>query len=230
MYYKEHRTAVFVDGSNTYICAAKCFNRKIDYQKLLDYAVDGCSLYRAIIYAVKHGNMDSWSKALWHMGYETRIKEPMYYGDNSKADWDVQIVMDIVRMIEQVDVITIVSGDGDFIPVVEWCQGRGRIVKVVGVEQSTSRELKDRCDKFMPVTPELMFPDPINRPPATESPKITAPSQSSTAKISKPRESERKFGTGLLDNDTPKDLGMTDEERRSLDKAIEQETYSSGSG
>ena len=200
--FKDHRVGVFVDAANTYISCASVFNRKIDYEKLLYAAVEDKRLFRAIMYAVKHGeNLDGWETAMTKIGYELKIKEPMHYqGGGSKADWDVDLCMDIVRMLDCVDVVVLVSGDGDFLPVVRWCQDRGRIVKVMSVYRSTSSKLREAADIYHQIDESMLFPDAIKRAPR---PKPTTTRQ----------EPEHSFGAGLV---------PSAKERKLMDTAIEE--------
>ena len=220
--WKDLKVGVFVDAANIYASCGTAFNRKIDYEKLLAFAVGENRLFRAIIYAVKHGDMNSWESALKYMGYEVRTKEPVRYSDgNSKADWDVQICMDIVQMVDGhcIDMPVIASGDGDFIPLVRWCQSKGRPVMVIGVEGSTNRELKEVADVFIPIGPNQLRQEQV-KPSKPETPKFETP-KSETPKFERPYQPQsrqsmsRSFGKGLGTTE------ITQEERQALDKEIE---------
>ena len=89
---KDITVGIFVDAANIYASARSAYSRKINYEKLLNFATGDNKLYRAIVYAVKHGeSFSGWETALNHIGYEVKSKEPMRYSDaHSKADWDIQ--------------------------------------------------------------------------------------------------------------------------------------------
>lgn len=161
---RDLRVGIFVDSVNIGICAMNAFNRKIDYKKLLNYALEDNYLFRAMVYAVRFGEkMDGWVRALEGMGYEVFIKDLTTYADgHKKADWDTGIAVDVFRMLDQFDVLVLVSGDGDFLPLVQLARSRGKIVHVIGVENSTNRRLKSReeggADKFKAITQDILMP------------------------------------------------------------------------
>jgi uncharacterized protein (TIGR00288 family) len=85
-----------------------------------------------------------------NLGIETRIKPLQeYYGGLKKADWDVGIVIDAIRAANSVDVVILVSGDGDFIPLVEYLKNQGKRVEVIAFGRSTSSKLKEEADEFI---------------------------------------------------------------------------------
>jgi len=84
------------------------------------------------------------------LGIETRQKELQeFYGGTKKADWDVGITVDAIRTAEIVDTIVIASGDGDFIPLVEYLKNQGRRVEVIAFGRSTSGKIKEIADEFI---------------------------------------------------------------------------------
>jgi len=72
-----------------------------------------------------------------------------FFGGAKKADWDVGMAIDAVRTAEIVDTIVIGSGDGDFIPLVEYLKNQGRRVEVIAFGRSSSGKLKEACDEFI---------------------------------------------------------------------------------
>ena len=89
-------------------------------------------------------------EALEKLGIELRVKDLQeFYGGAKKADWDVGLTVDAVRTAEIVDTIIIASGDGDFIPLVEYLKNQGRRVEVLSFGKSTSGKLKEIADDFI---------------------------------------------------------------------------------
>jgi uncharacterized LabA/DUF88 family protein len=83
------------------------------------------------------------------MGIEIKTKDLQSFVDGTKkADWDVAITVDAIRIAPRVDVVVIVSGDGDFVPLVEYLQTMTQ-VEVISFGQSTSQKLKETADDFM---------------------------------------------------------------------------------
>jgi uncharacterized LabA/DUF88 family protein len=66
-----------------------------------------------------------------------------------EGDWDMGIAADMVEAWDHLDVVVLASGDGDFVPIVELAQRKGRRVEVIAFEESTSQRLIDVADRFM---------------------------------------------------------------------------------
>ncbi len=153
------RTGIFVDGSNINLSVQHTLGGRLDYRKLMDFALGDYDLYRAIVYAARIGDkMEGWKTAVQDCGFEVRIKDPVTFPDGTrKADWDVGLVMDVVRMIDSIDVVALVSGDGDFMPLVRWAQDRGKIVQVIAVSRNTNAQLRELADEFKPIEVSLLL-------------------------------------------------------------------------
>ncbi|MEK9130868.1 MAG: NYN domain-containing protein, partial [Patescibacteria group bacterium] len=108
-------------------------------------------LIRAVAYVVttKTGDETPFLDALRKQGIETKEKELLEYNSGQKkADWDVGITVDIIKMLDRLDVVVLVSGDGDYVPLVEYCQSRGRQVEVISFRESTSTKLVEAVDGY----------------------------------------------------------------------------------
>jgi uncharacterized LabA/DUF88 family protein len=70
-------------------------------------------------------------------------------GGSKKADWDVGLTVDAIKMSPRLDSVVIVSGDGDFVPLVEYLQTIGVQVEVVSFGKSTSGKLREVIDDFI---------------------------------------------------------------------------------
>lgn len=150
--HKNQRIAVFIDAQNLYHSARSLFNARVNFKNLLQAAVSGRQLIRAFGYVIstKTGEEKPFFDALIKLGIETREKELQeFYGGAKKADWDVGLSVDAIRTAEIVDTIVIASGDGDFIPLVEYLKNQGRRVEVIAFGRSTSGKLKEICDEFI---------------------------------------------------------------------------------
>lgn len=90
-------------------------------------------------------------EALENAGLELRVKDlQVYAGGMKKADWDVGMAVDAIRMSSFLDVVILVTGDGDFIPLVEYLKwGAGRFVEVAAFKRSASGRLQESTDKFI---------------------------------------------------------------------------------
>ena len=147
----DQRVGVFIDTQNMYYSARHLFQHKVNFKNILADAVGGRRLIRAIAYVVRTKTQDEapFFEALQKSGIETKEKELMeYLSGQKKADWDVGLTVDVIRMIDMLDVIVLISGDGDYIPLVEYAQNRGRLVEVMAFRETTSSRLVEAADAY----------------------------------------------------------------------------------
>lgn len=153
---------VFVDVSNLYYCAKKKFDkRKIDYREYLSYVKDLGEIVNATAYGC-HVNDEAkgFIHCLKEIGFQTKYKAVKGYhsdtGLRHKADWDVGITIDIVRLIDQFDMVVLGSADGDLTPAVEWCKEQGKDVLVLAC--GISKDLKEKATEYIEI-PESFLED-----------------------------------------------------------------------
>ena len=156
MRHKEQRIGIFIDVQNLYHSAKNFYHSRVNYRELIKNLVAGRQLIRALGYVVKSESSEgageaSFFEALENAGIDLRVKDlQIFPGGVKKADWDVGMAVDAIRMTDFFDVIILVTGDGDFIPLVEYLKwGRGRIVEVAAFGRNTSSKLKEAADLFI---------------------------------------------------------------------------------
>lgn len=150
--HKDQRVAVFIDAQNLYHSARSLFGARVNFKEVLKTAVSGRCLIRAFGYVIstKGGEEKGFFEALVNLGIETREKELQeFYGGAKKADWDVGLAIDAVRTAEIVDTIVVCSGDGDFVPLVEYLKNNGRRVEVMAFGRSSAMKLREAADEFI---------------------------------------------------------------------------------
>jgi uncharacterized LabA/DUF88 family protein len=150
--HKAQRVAVFIDVQNMYHSAKNLYNANVNFAEILKEAVAGRQLIRAVAYVIrsKSSEEETFFEALSKQGFEVRMKDlQIFYGGMKKADWDVGIAIDMIKTSESVDVVVLVSGDGDYIPVVEYVQNHGRLVEVLAFKKTTSSKLIERANDFI---------------------------------------------------------------------------------
>ncbi len=93
----------------------------------------------------------SFFEALTKAGIELRMKDLQVFADGTKkGDWDVGMAVDAIRMASFLDVVILVTGDGDFVPLVDYLKwGLGRLVEVAAFHRSASGKLQEVADKFI---------------------------------------------------------------------------------
>lgn len=146
------RVGVLIDVQNLYHSAKNIHNARVNFKEILKSAISGRSLIRVFAYVVstKTGEEKPFFDALVKLGIETRVKELQeFYGGQKKADWDVGIVIDAIRIASSIDTLILVSGDGDFISLVEYLKNQGKRVEVMAFGKSSSSKLREISDEFI---------------------------------------------------------------------------------
>ncbi len=146
------RVNVFIDTQNIYHSAKNLYGAKVDFKRLIDILVGDRNLIQAIAYVIRSEFTPKeidFFEALINQGIKLRIKDLQIYPDGSKkADWDIGIAVDVIRFSNLVDVVILVTGDGDFLPLVEYLQNQGKQVEVAGFSKTTSVKLKESADFY----------------------------------------------------------------------------------
>jgi len=154
MIHKSQRVGIFIDIQNLYHSAKHLYSARVNYRELIKELVSGRQLIRAIGYVVKSETAlgeASFFEALTKTGIELRIKDlQIFPGGLKKADWDVGMTVDAIRMANFLDVVILVTGDGDYVPLVEYLKwGLGRETEIAAFGRSTSARLKEAADLFV---------------------------------------------------------------------------------
>lgn len=171
---KEQRVGIFIDIQNLYHSAKNLYNARVNYKELLKTLVAGRKLIRAIAYVVKsdiegheaHAPAQqasgearaagltpeaSFFDALRRVGIELRMKDIQVFASGAKkADWDVGLAVDAIKLAPKLDAVVIVSGDGDFLPLLEYLKiNEGCQVEVAAFSRSANAKIKEVADEFI---------------------------------------------------------------------------------
>lgn len=149
---KEQRVAMFIDAQNLYHSARNLYGAKVNFGAVLKEAVAGRHLIRAIAYVIATEGEEekSFFEALNSLGIETKTKDlQVFFGGAKKADWDVGLAVDAIRLGSKVDAVVIASGDGDFVPLVEYLKFMGTQVEIITFGRSASGKLREVADDFI---------------------------------------------------------------------------------
>lgn len=151
--HKNQRIGVFIDAQNLYHSAKNLYKSRVNFGAILKEAVGQRQLIRAMAYVIttESGEERNFFDALEKLGIETKTKDlQVFYGGAKKADWDVGIAIDAIRLAPKLDTIVIASGDGDFTPLVEFLQmNMGVQVEVISFGRSSSGKLRETTDDFI---------------------------------------------------------------------------------
>lgn len=150
---KGQRVGVFIDAQNLYHSAKNLYHAKVNFESILEDSVAGRTLVRAIAYVIttETGEEKSFFDALEKLGIETKAKDlQIFYGGAKKADWDVGVAVDAMKLAPKLDAVVLVAGDGDYVPLVEYLKWHSGIqVEVVSFGKSTSSKLIESADDFL---------------------------------------------------------------------------------
>lgn len=156
----EQRCAVLVDVQNMFYSAKHIFSGKINYDHLLEATSRRRLVVRAIAYAVKTPEIDQdkFLKLLYGLGFEVRMKDLKVRADGTaKGDWDMGIAIDAISLVEKVDCIVIVSGDGDYVPLVDHLKAKGCRVEIYSFKQNTAQELIYAATEYFEMDEKFIF-------------------------------------------------------------------------
>lgn len=149
----EQRVGVFIDTQNLYHSAKNMYHARVNFGNVLKDAVAGRRLVRARAYAVttESGEEKAFFEALAKVGIEMRLKDlQVFAGGAKKADWDVGLAVDAITASPKLDTVILLTGDGDFVPLVRYLQNHGGCqVEVVSFGRSSSLKLKEAADDFL---------------------------------------------------------------------------------
>lgn len=150
--HSEQRVGMFIDTQNLYHSARNLYKAKVNFGQVVKDAVAGRAVIRVVAYVIstEGGEEKTFFEALEKLGIETKVKDlQIFWGGAKKADWDVGLAVDAIRLAPKLDTVIIASGDGDFEPLVEYLKNNeGCQVEVVAFGKSTSSKLREVADGF----------------------------------------------------------------------------------
>jgi uncharacterized LabA/DUF88 family protein len=151
--HKEQRVGIFIDTQNLYHSAKNLYKARVNFGQVMKEAVAGRALIRAVAYVIttESGEERNFFDALQKVGIETKTKDlQIFLGGAKKADWDVGLAVDAIKLAPKLDTIILATGDGDFCPLVEYLQiHEGCQVEVISFGKSSSAKLKEVADDFI---------------------------------------------------------------------------------
>ncbi|MFA5987271.1 MAG: NYN domain-containing protein [Candidatus Paceibacterota bacterium] len=148
---KGQRVGVFIDAQNLYHSAKNLFKARVNFGAVMEDAIAGRNLVRAIAYVIttESGEEKSFFDALEKLGIETKTKDlQIFWGGAKKADWDVGLAVDAIKLAPKLDAVVLVAGDGDYVPLVEYLKATTQ-VEVISFGKSTSGKLREVADDFV---------------------------------------------------------------------------------
>lgn len=149
---KNQRVGIFIDTQNLYHSAKNIYKAKVNFDQVVKESLAGRSLTRAVAYVVatEGGEEQNFFDALEKVGIETKTKNlQIFAGGAKKGDWDVGLAVDAIKLASKLDAVILVTGDGDFVPLIEYLKNQGCQVEVASFGKSTSSRLVEVADDFI---------------------------------------------------------------------------------
>jgi uncharacterized LabA/DUF88 family protein len=151
--HSDQRVAIFIDTQNLYHSAKNLYNTKVNFGAVVEHALSGRKLIRALAYVIttEAGDETQFFEALTKLGIEAKTKDlQIFYGGAKKADWDVGLAVDAIRLAPKVDTVVLATGDGDFVPLVTFLKEHfGVQVEVISFGRSSSTKLREAAEDFI---------------------------------------------------------------------------------
>ena len=144
---------IFIDAQNLYHSAKNLYHARVNFGQIVKDGLAGRALIRAVAYVIttESGEEKPFFEALGKVGIETKTKDLQIFSSGAKkADWDVGLAVDAIKLAPKLDTVIICSGDGDFVPLVEYLRtNEGCQVEVIAFGRSSSQKLVEAADDFI---------------------------------------------------------------------------------
>jgi len=150
--HKNQRVGIFIDTQNLYHSAKNIYGAKVNFDQVVKESLAGRFLTRAVAYVIttESGEEKNFFEALEKMGIETKTKNlQVFAGGAKKGDWDVGLALDAIKLAPKLDAVILITGDGDFVPLVEFLKNVGCQVEVASFGKSSSARLIEAADDFI---------------------------------------------------------------------------------
>lgn len=155
------KAAIFVDVQNVYYTTKEVFCCNFDYNRFWAKVTENRKVVQAFAYAIEKSDekQKQFQNILRAIGFDLRLKPFIKRSDGSaKGDWDVGITLDVVEIAKEVDVVVLVTGDGDFDLLVNYIKKKYKVeVEIYGVKRLTAFSLIHSATKFIPIESDLLL-------------------------------------------------------------------------
>ena len=157
----KQRIAIFADVQNIYYTTRQAYRRQFNYSELWRRLADQGEIVSALAYATQRDDegQKKFQAALRHIGFSVKLKPYIQRSDGTaKGDWDVGITIDVLDIVSSVDVVVLLSGDGDFdLLMTKIRRDCGVHTEVYGVPQLTANSLILAASVYHPIGEDLLL-------------------------------------------------------------------------
>ncbi len=155
------KIAIFVDVQNIYYTTRDTFSRQFNYREFWRQISAEGEIVIANAYAIQRSDdqQHKFQKALKHIGFDVKLKPFIQRRDGSaKGDWDVGITIDVMEAAADVDIVVLLSGDGDFELLLRKVMARNSVhTYVYSVTELTAQALINSASEFFPIDSSLLM-------------------------------------------------------------------------
>jgi len=151
---EKEKVVVFLDYANINR-AAREKRYRLDYHDLLQYVGEERFLIDAHCYIPinprNEHRLDREIQELWRSGYIVTTKVGTIAGGTYKCNFDVEITMDILKVVYQMkpDIIVLATGDSDFVSLIQEVRKSGVRVEVAAFEETAGTDIMSKCSGFI---------------------------------------------------------------------------------
>ncbi len=163
---KHLKIAVFIDFDNIEIGVKSTLQREFDVSIVLEALKERGEIVTKIAYA-NWGRQDTHTRALSEHAVQMVQRDPSPRGDKNGAD--INLALDALEMAfthDHINAFAIVSGDSDFIALVNKLKQYDKTVFILGGRAFTSTILQKNCHEF--ISYESLMDEPGARPERSE--------------------------------------------------------------
>lgn len=188
---KQLKIAVFIDFDNIEIGVKSTLQREFDVSIVLDALKERGEIITKIAYA-NWGKLENSTRQLSEHAVQMVQRDPSPRGDKNGAD--INLALDALELAfthDHINAFAIVSGDSDFIALVNKLKQYDKTVFVVGGKAFTSTILQKNCHEF--ISYESMLDDNRPRVPR-ENPPAAQERAAAPAPAQQPRDQQQKQG------------------------------------
>ncbi len=149
--HNNQRVGIFIDTANLYHSAKNLYHSKVNFGQVVKDGLAGRLLTRAVAYVTttEGGEEKNFFEALGKMGIETKTKNlQIFAGGAKKANWDIDLAIDAIKLAPKLDAVILITGDGDYVPLVEYLKMQGCQVEAISFGKSASGKLMEVVDDF----------------------------------------------------------------------------------
>ena len=128
---------------------------RLDYHDLLQYVGENRFLIDAYCYVPinprNEHRSDGEIEELWRSGYVVNTKRGNIAGETYKCNFDVEIAIDMLKVMYQVkpDIVVLATGDSDFVPLIQEVRKSGVRVEVAAFEETAGTDIMLKCSGFI---------------------------------------------------------------------------------